>query len=159
MDMVLSLINNDGKRLATVEDLTGNGKPSLSVLLWKAGTYVVQASCLGDGGSGPYVIKRTAIDGRQLKVGMSVAETSKTDPTVWTVEAKAGQNILVVLNRETRGVNADVYTPEGDDLTLLDDGWTATTTIRCQKSGTYTISVRSSKPGAKYTLRTIDLDK
>jgi hypothetical protein len=159
-DPELELYSPQGDLVARADD-GGTGRDArLTTLLTERGRYVLRVHAHGDGGAGPYTLRRTPDPARPLPPGgrgEGIAGSGGVE--VWSFEGKAGQAIILSARSPDFNVKISLFGPDAAEVASNDDGGEGTDSLlsaRLPVSGVYTIWVASNGGGGHYTVQLID---
>jgi hypothetical protein len=159
-DAELELYGPQGDLLARDDD-GGSGRDArLTALLVDRGRYLVRVHAHGDGGGGPYTLRRTADPARRLAVGGSGEGTVGAGGSeVWSFQGRAGQVVIASARSPDFNIRAALFGPDAAEVASDDDGGDGTDSLlsaRLPVDGTYTLWVSSASGGGRYTLQLIE---
>ncbi len=165
-DPELELYNPGGAVVTDSDDADHTNRGSVLVaLLGVTGRYLVRVHAVGDGGSGAYRLRRLAVPEKVLVVGRSTpGRVDSSGADIWTVNGRAGQELLVYLRTEERTVRARLVGPKGE--ILLPNFGNARGTeegvvvgaVRLPSTGRYRLWVEAQQRPAPYTVRLFEVE-
>lgn len=163
-DPTITLRGARGGPMASDDDGGGGKDASLTLVLPETGRYWVQVGAFGNGGSGDYSLRKTVAPIRPLEIGtMTNGAFGMGGTEIWSIRAKAGQRLVFSLRGEDVDPAFRIVSPEGFELgRSAREGGDVTASllsVRIPADGAYTVWVTGGRPGGRYRLRAIDLDK
>ncbi len=159
-DTVLDFYDIEGNLLLRDDDGGGNKNSRITKLLTKTGTYLLRIFCNGDGGGGPYALKRTLIAPKALTMGKKeTGALVSSEPEVWSFTGTAGQSMILNARADGFGGHLSVFGPDGAPVRgAASDGTNCLLVCKLPKSGVYTVWISGKSESGKYTLRLMDAE-
>lgn len=161
-DAMLELFTERGERIEWNDDGGTDRNALLTALIKERGKYLIRVSAVGNGGSGPYELRRLNDPTRPIQLGGRVEQSIGSGSSdIWSFSGKAGQTILLSVRSQDFEAHLTVFGP--DAIEVAADGGNNESAdrllaVHLPLSGKYTIWVSAKEPGGKYPLHLIDGD-
>lgn len=165
LDLVLTIVDPNGEVVAQVDNgYTNTAETSADILLAENGTYYIEVADFSNQ-PGQYTLQLTQSDeplfsgGGQIEFGQGIqSQLLANNQHIWTFHGTAGQPISIVLTPDnTIDAILNLYSPEGERLVALDEGFSGDAEVVSgfilPVTGEYNILVRSfAGNNGSYTL-------
>jgi hypothetical protein len=143
------------------DDDGGSGRNSLlTALLIERGHYFLRVHAHGDGGAGPYKLRRVSDSVRALAVGGRGEGTLGAGGSeVWSFDGRAGQTLILSARSPDFNIRVAMIGPDAAEIASDDDGGEGTDSLlsaRLPINGAYTIWITSTAGGGRYSLQLIE---
>lgn len=159
-DTELELYGPQGDLVLRNDDGAAGRDAQLTALLTERGRYLVRVHAHGDGGSGPYTLRRVADPVRPLALGArGEGRVGAGGTDVWSFAGRAGQTMIVSARSSDFNIKAAVFGPDAAEVAGDDDGGEGTDSLlatRLPVDGAYTIWVSTVAGAGRYSLQIIE---
>jgi hypothetical protein len=159
-DTRLEVYSPSGGLLAANDDGAGGRNAGVTFLMNEPGRYILRVHSSGDGGSGPYRLRRGANPARRINLGDRTEGTMQPDGTeIYSFEGRAGQTVIITVRSTEFDPKVALYSPTGTEIGSDDDGGgglDSLLTRRLPANGTYTVWVTPFSGSGRFTLRVIE---
>jgi hypothetical protein len=159
-DPELELYDPHGEVVASNDDGAAGRNASLTALLVERGRYLVRIHAHGDGGSGPYKLRRVSDPMRALAFGARGEGTLGAGGSeVWSFEGHAGTTVIISARSSDFNIRTTLFDPDAAEVAGDDDGGEGTDSLlsaRLPVDGNYTIWVTAAVGGGQYSLQLIE---
>ena len=162
-DLSLGLYDTQGDLVLSNDDGGTSRNALMTAMLSQAGRYLVRVHAYGNGGSGPYSLKRTNDPVRALSEGVrSEGRIGAGATEIWSFAGRAGQTIILSARSTEFDTHVQLFGPDGLAVAANDDGGDGTdslVSVRLPIDGAYTAWVYGKQGGGRYAIRWLDLDR
>lgn len=159
---VLRLYDQFGALVSMSDDDAGGLEATITHMVLNEGTYRVQVSSLGDGGSGDYRLALQETETQEVKLdGRARGTLPPGETAFWTFSGEEGQIVFLNVRSATFQPLVSVRSPDGVRLAGDQAGTEATGTLlalQLPKPGRYTVGISSRRGAGEYTIRLLDGD-
>jgi hypothetical protein len=159
-DAELELYGPQGDLIARDDDGGSRRDARLTALLTERGRHLVRVHSHGDGGGGPYTLRRVPDPARPLALGASgEGAVGAGGSEVWSFRGQAGQAIILSARSPDFNIQAALFDPEAAEVASDDDGGEGTDSLlsaRLPVDGPYTIWIRSAAGSGRYSIQLIE---
>jgi hypothetical protein len=159
-DAELELYGPLGDPVARDDD-GGSGRDArLTALPTERGRHLLRVHAHGDGGGGPYTLRRVPDPARPLAFdARGEGAVGAGGSEVWSFRGQVGQTIILSARSPDFNIRAALFGPDAAEVASDDDGGEGTDSLlsaRLPVDGTYTIWVTSAAGGGRYTIQLIE---
>jgi hypothetical protein len=159
-DPDLELYGPQGSPVARNDDGASGRDPQLTALLTERGRYLLRVHSHGDGGGGPYRLRRIPDPARPLALGGRGEGTLGPGASdLWSFDGRAGQAAIVSARSPDCNVRVSLFGPDATEIASDDDGGEGTDSllsVQFPADGPYTLWVSSVGGSGRYTLQLIE---